>query len=141
MPAYDPDIRTRTLARVVGPYLAIMAVALIVRQGSLFLLLPAFMQDGPLVLATGAFTLMAGLVMLAAHHHWRGAAAIVISAIAVITTLKGAMLMIAPLAGAALSAAVARTPLVLTLIAAAVFIIGLWLAFIGWAPARNARTS
>ena len=53
---YDPAIRTRTLARIVGPYLVIIAVALFARQGTLALLLPAFMQDAPLVLATGAFT-------------------------------------------------------------------------------------
>ena len=60
MTAYDPAVRTRTVARIVGPYLVLMAVALFARQGELELLLPAFMQDAPLVLATGAFTLMAG---------------------------------------------------------------------------------
>ena len=72
MSPYDPAIRTRTLARIVGPYLVIIAVALFARQGTLALLLPAFMQDAPLVLATGAFTVGVGLVMIVTHHQWKG---------------------------------------------------------------------
>lgn len=71
------------------------------------------MQDAPLVLATGAFTLMAGLAMIAGHHHWSGAAAIVISLIGIAATLKGASLMIAPDLGTEMTAAVVHTPAVL----------------------------
>jgi hypothetical protein len=129
---YDLQTRTRTLARIVGPYMAIAGAALIARADTMALMLPGFMADGPLVLATGAFALMAGLVMIAAHHHWNGPAAIVISLIGCLVALKGALLMAAPDFGAALSAAVARNPLVLIAAAGAMILIGLWLAILGW---------
>ena len=132
MPAYDPAIRTRVVARIVGPYLVIMAVTLVARMDTLALLLPAFMQDGPLVLVTGAFTLMAGLAIIAAHHHWTSAAAIVISLIGIVVALKGAMLMIAPGFGAALTAAVVRAPPVLLIAAAVELLVGVWLTAVGW---------
>src|SRR4026209_1021733 len=106
MPAYDPDVRTATLARVTGPYLVIVAVALFARQDSLPQLLLAFMQDAPLVFATGAFTLMEGLAVIALHHHWSDAAAIVISVIGIVAALKGASLMIAPSLGSEMTEAV-----------------------------------
>jgi hypothetical protein len=132
MAAYDRPARTRTLARIVGPYLVIVAAALFVRQGSLAMLLPGFMQDGPLVLATGAFTLMAGLAIIASHHHWTGASAIAISTIGIVVALKGAWLMIAPNLGGELTAAVARTPALLLLAAAVELLLGLWLSYVGW---------
>ena len=75
MPGYDPTTRTRTLARIVGPYLVIVSATLFVRHDTMPALLSAFMRDEPLVFATAAFTLMAGLTSIVAHHHWNGAAA------------------------------------------------------------------
>lgn len=132
MTTYDPAARTRTLARIIGPYLVVLGVTLFELRGVLPTLLPAFMQDGPLVLATGAFTLMAGLAIICAHHHWSGASAIVISLIGVVASIKGATLMVAPGLGAELTAAVVRAPPVLTVAAAVVLLLGLWLSFVGW---------
>jgi hypothetical protein len=109
-----------------------MAVTLFARQGALPTLLPAFMQDAPLVLASGAFTLMAGLAIVGEHHHWTGASAIVISLIGVVAALKGASLMIAPSLGAEMTAAVVRTPLLLLIVAGVALLVGLWLSVVGW---------
>ena len=95
-------------------------------------LLPDFMQDDPLVLATGAFTLMAGLTVIALHHHWTNAAAIVISLIGVAAAAKGAWLMIAPAVGVEMTDAIARTPSILLIAAGVELLVGLWLSFIGW---------
>ena len=132
MPAYDAFVRTRTLARIVGPYLVVLAVALFARRDSLAMLLPSFMQDGPLVLATGAFTLMAGLAMIAAHHHWTSLSASVISLIGVAAALKGAALMIAPALGAEMTGMATQAPAVLMVAAALELLIGLWLSYVGW---------
>lgn len=132
MDSYEPGDRTRVMARIVGPYLVIVAMMLLVRGAVLPDLLPAFMQDGPLVLATGAFTLMAGLAVLAVHHHWRGAAAFAISLIGVVVALKGALLMLVPTLGAELTAAVARSAALLIVVAVIALLAGLWLTFVGW---------
>ncbi|HEX4741507.1 MAG TPA: hypothetical protein VH353_09260 [Caulobacteraceae bacterium] len=132
---YDQVVRTRTLARAVGPYLVVIAVALFARWGTLPILLPAFMQDAPLIFAAGAFTLMAGLAIISAHHHWTGASAIVISLIGVLAALKGAALMISPTLGAELTAVATRTPALLMVVAVVLLLVGLWLSFVGWRKA------
>jgi hypothetical protein len=132
MPDFDPVVRTRTLARIVGPYLVATAIMLFARQNTLPALLPAFMQDAPLVLATGAFTLMAGLTVFAIHHHWSRASAVTISLIGVAVALKGAWLMIAPDLGAGMTATVVRTPPVLLVVAVVEIVVGLWLSYVGW---------
>lgn len=127
--------RTRTIARIVGPYLVVTAAMLVARRASLPKLFPAFMQDAPLVLAAGAFALIAGLSLLAVHRRWRGAAAIVVSLVAALTALKGAMLMVAPSLGAELSAEVVRAPAILSIVAVIVLLAGLWLTVVGWRSA------
>jgi hypothetical protein len=128
----DPHLRTRTVARVVGPYLVVVAVTLFARRASLPILLPAFMLDAPLVLATGAFTLTAGLVIVALHHHWTSAIAICVTLIGIAAAFKGALLMIAPGVGAEVTAAVVRTPVFLSIMASVALLVGLWLSFVGW---------
>ena len=123
---------TRIAARIVGPYLVIMAAALMVRAPVMPLLLPAFMQDGPLVFASGAFTAMAGLTLLAFHHSFRTPAAIIITLIAMTAIAKGAWLMIAPELGAPLTAAVVRSSPILLIVAALMLLAGAWLSFVGW---------
>jgi hypothetical protein len=137
MPNPDAAARTRALARVVGPYLVVTAAALFARQDTIALVFPAFMQDGPLVLATGAFTLMAGLTIIALHHHWTGASAIAVSLVGVAAALKGAMLMVAPTLGAAATAAVVRAPAAMLVVAALMLILGAWLSFVGWRAIRS----
>jgi hypothetical protein len=135
MPEYDQVVRTRTLARAVGPYLVVIAVALFARRTALPTLLPAFMQDAPLIFAAGAFTLVAGLAIIAAHHHWTTASAIVISLVGLLAALKGAALMIFPTLGAEVTAALTRAPAVVMVVALILLLIGLWLSFIGWRKA------
>ena len=132
MPEFDPTIRTRMLARMVGPYLIAVAAMLFARQDHLPVLLSAYMQDDPLVLATGAFALMAGLAIVATHHHWTRPSAIVISLIGIVATLKGAWLMIAPGLGSEATAFVVRAPNLLLVVAAIEFLVGCWLSFVGW---------
>jgi len=132
MPDFDPVTRTRTLARMVGPYLIAVAAMVFARQDRLPALLSAYMQDDVLVLATGAFALMAGLAVVAAHHHWTGPSAIAISLIGVVATLKGAWLMIAPNLGSEMTAVVVRTPSLLVVVALIEFLVGCWLSLVGW---------
>ena len=132
MPEFDPVARTRTLARIVGPYLIAVAAMVLARHDHVGALLSAYMQDDVLVLATGAFTLMAGLTMVALHHHWTGSSAIVISLIGVIATAKGAWLMIAPGFGSEMTELVVRSPNLLIIIAGIEFLVGCWLSFVGW---------
>ncbi|MFT3728751.1 MAG: hypothetical protein QM759_13085 [Terricaulis sp.] len=130
----DTDLaaRTRVAARIVGPYLMIMGAMLLMRAADMALMLPAFMQDGPLVLAAGAFTALAGLTLLALHHSFKTLAACTITIVGIVGTLKGAWLLIAPQLGAPLTAAVLRASPLLLVVAALMLLVGAWLSSVGW---------
>lgn len=132
MADYDPRVRTRTLARIVGPYMLVIGATLLTRQALFASLLPSFMDEAPLVLVTGAFTLIVGLTLLTAHHHWSSAAACVISAIGIAASLKGAWLMVAPEWGAEMTAAIVAAPYAMAIAAGVECALGVWLTFVGW---------
>ena len=132
MSDHDREVRTRTLARIIGPYLLIAAVALIMRRAELPAFLAAFMENEQLVFVTGAFTVMVGLTVLAAHHYWGSVSATLISLLGVIATLKGAALMIAPEFGAETTEMLVRTPSILVFAIGADLLLALWLCFAGW---------
>ena len=134
MPDYHPTVRTRTLARIVGPYLLIVALALYLRLATLATFFTSFMQDEGLVFVAGAFTLMVGLTVLVAHHHWTSISAGVISLIGILATVKGAALIIAPQFGSQLTADIVETQTIMLGAIAFEAIMGLWLTFVGWRP-------
>lgn len=132
MAEYDPQVRTRTLARIAGPYMLVIGATLLTRQSLFNDMLPAFMDNAALVLSTGAFTLILGLTVLTAHHHWSSAPAIAITLVGFAAALKGAWLMIAPEWGAATTEAMVAAPWALTAAAAFELFLGAWLTFVGW---------
>jgi hypothetical protein len=125
---------TRVFSGILGPYLVVAAITLLVRSGDWLDLIPAFMQNAPLVLVTGAFTLLAGLTIIRLHHHWNNALAAVISLIGIFAALKGAWLMIAPRAGLGATVSITKAPGALPLIAIALLLVGIWLTYSGWPP-------
>ena len=137
----DPHVRTRTIARVGGPYFLVMALTLFARADSLALLFPAFMRDDPLVLVTGAFTVVAGLAIVAAHHHFNSPAAVAISLLGIAAALKGAILMVAPDMGSILTDAFVRAPIQAVIVAIVMLFLGVWLTFVGWARDRTGTPS
>jgi hypothetical protein len=138
MTDYDSKLRTRTLARIAGPYMLAIGATLLTRQSIFNDMLPGFMANPGLVLSTGAFTLIIGLCMLTAHHHWSSPAAIAITLIGFAATFKGAWLMIAPEWGAATTQAMIDAPWAITAAAAFELIVGAWLTFVGWFAKRAA---
>ncbi|MEZ6023748.1 MAG: hypothetical protein R3C16_10140 [Hyphomonadaceae bacterium] len=123
---------TRFCARVIGPILLIVGSVVVFRAEDLALMVPAILQDGALSFITGLFTLIVGVVLFTAHHHWNGAVAIAVSLIGVLTILRGALLMLSPslLAGPANQLMNAGpAPMLAGLVAA---IVGLWLTWAGW---------
>ncbi len=122
---------TRLMARIIGPFLVVLGIALAMRADSMALLVPTYLQNAPLMLLTGVVTLIVGLIMLAAHHSWSGVAAIVISLFGALTALRGAVILIAPDLLASLWGSLGGAHVFL--IAGPIMaLLGAWLAFVGW---------
>jgi hypothetical protein len=124
--------RTWLMARIVGPFLAILGAAVALRAQTMPLLAPALMQDAPLVFVTGIVTLAIGLVMIAAHNWWNSPAAIVISLLGWLTAVRGAVLLLAPDIVATIAGSALQSPIPALVAGVVMAVIGGWLTFIGW---------
>lgn len=123
---------TRFCARVVGPFLVVLGLLFVTRYETLPMILPALMQDAPLVLVTGFWTLILGLIMYTAHHHLGSPAAVTLTVIALILILRGTLLILLPEALITIAAQMVRIAPVMMLTAALVIGVGAWLSYVGW---------
>lgn len=71
--------RTRAIARLIGPYIAIVTLILICRVTTMSSTLTGFFENDAIVWMSGGIMLGSGLAIMAFHQHWRGLAAILIS--------------------------------------------------------------
>lgn len=128
---------TRFCARVVGPFLIVFAAMIFVRYENFPELLPQVIGNTPLVLVTGLLTCILGLIWLASHHHFGSPAAIVLTVLAALLTLRGAVLMLAPQLIFGVAQNVARMPVIMLVTTAVALFLGAWLSFVGWFAAKT----
>jgi hypothetical protein len=137
MPQVDIDaqMRTRTFARVIGPYVAIFTTVITIRLPDMTEVLDGLFANQALVWMIGAMMLAGGLVIIGAHRSWRGPAAIAVSLFGWFVALRGLGLIAIP---TTVRSAVDATMLSSgALVAARVFfallaLLGLWLTYAGW---------
>ncbi len=132
------EANTIFCARVVGPLFVIIAAVVIARTADLMLLIPAILGDGALTFITGIFTLICGLALFAAHHHWNSAPAIAISLIGVLTIVRGVVLLFAPSVVTGLAHNLLNLGPAALIAGIVALLIGAWLTFVGWFAKRAA---
>lgn len=126
--------KTKMFARVVGPFVAVVTATAAVRASDLRPLVSEFAANPLWGWVAGAFTLLAGLVVVGLHQYWRSSAAIIVSAMGWLTTVKGLLLMAFP--GALKSFAdTAVDSNWLRALYVVFALLGLYLTYVGWAPA------
>jgi hypothetical protein len=132
---------TRMFARVIGPFLIVVTATAVARASDMRTLLTEFRASSVWPWVTGAFVLLSGLVVVALHQYWQGAAPIIVSLLGWLTVLKGFFLMAFPqtylsFASTAVDAVTWwRTGFI------AMALVGLYLTYIGWVPAPSQRTA
>lgn len=136
----QPDSRTRIFARVLGPYFVIVPVIIVVRASDMRTLLSEFGANSVWPWMTGAFLLMAGLIVIAFHQYWKTAAAVIVSLLGWVLALRGLFLLAFPktfmsMANSAIDASALWITLYICVAA-----IGLYLTYVGWkrAPSQPA---
>ncbi len=129
--------RTRVLARVIGPYLVIIAATVALRPTDIRSLLSGFEADPLWSWITGAFILLFGLMVIALHPYWRGVAAIIVSVVGWMVTAKGLFLVAFPHTYFSMANSAIDAVGWWRAGAAVEVLIGLYLAYVGWAPART----
>lgn len=128
---------TRMFARVVGPFLAVLCFTAAVQGPELWTRLAEVGDDSLWAWVAGAFTLLAGLVVIALHPYWRGVAAFSVSALGWLTAVKGVLLVAFPATVMSLPADWMSAVSVWRVVYAAFAVLGGYLTYVGWAPSAR----
>lgn len=133
--------RTRMFARVLGPFLVIVDVTAVVRTPDMQGVLSEFAANSLWSWVAGSFILLAGLIVIALHQYWRGAAAIIVSAVGWLVVLRGVLLLAVPDTFLSLANKMVGAEAWWQALCLAFAVVGLYLTYIGWFPARSVPTS
>lgn len=128
---------TRAFAKALGVFLILFGLAVAVRADILWALVPAFIQDGPLVFVTAVFGVAIGCAMVAAHHHFNSLAALLVTLFGWITLVRSAVLLFAPQFVSQVASIAMHIPGIPLIPAAIAVLIGVYLTFVGWFAARK----
>ena len=123
---------TRICAAIIGPLMLILGLYVCTRFDDVARMIPALLHDEPLVFITGFFTLIAGVVLFALHHHWNNITAIIVSALALLTIFRGVVLMFQPSFLMDVSDQVLRAGPGVVIAGGVALLIGAWLSYAGW---------
>ena len=126
--------RTRSFARVMGPFLLIVPAIVAIRAPSpeMGTILADFFRNAALVWITGAWILFFGLLIIAFHQYWSSVSAVLISLFGWYMALRGIVLLAAPDLYARAGAASMHHMLFVQIGFGVIVLIGLWLTFAGW---------
>lgn len=88
--------RTRSFARVLGPFIAVVPAIVAIRAASIGNELSGFSSDPMWPWALGALLFFCGLFVVAFHQYWRSVAAVIISLFGWFLLLRGFALLAMP---------------------------------------------
>jgi len=132
----DRSQRTRSFARVLGPFLAVLPAIVAIRAGSIGSLVSSFSKDPMWPWVLGALLFFAGLFVVAFHQYWRGVAAVIISLFGWFLLLRGVTLLAAPqliTKGAETATTTSNFTLGVVRAGFGLFALcGLYLTYVGW---------
>jgi len=132
--------RTRMFSRVLGPFLVIVDVTAIARASDMQKLLSQFEANSLWTWITGAFILAFGLIIVAAHQYWRGAAAIIVSVLGWLVTLRGLLLLAFPQVFVSVANSMIGAQAWWVAVCIIAGLVGLYLTYVGWAPVPSRPT-
>lgn len=133
MPATaESQARTRSFARVLGPFLVLVPGIIVMRGANIEPILHSFFQSEILVWFAGAFLLFCGLMILAFHQYWSSAAAVIISLFGWFLALRGLVLLAAPQLIARGADAAMGSPVLVRIGFSLLVLAGSWLTWTGW---------
>jgi hypothetical protein len=139
--SYQPQIRTRMFARVLGPFLLIVSITAAARATEMPALMSDFRANALWSWVAGPFVLVGGLVMIALHSYWRGPAAIVVSILGWLVALRGLLLLAFPAAFISMANSVIGMGGLWRAVCIGFAAIGLYLTYVGWMPASGRSAS
>lgn len=128
--------RTRSFARVLGPFIVVVPAIVAIRVGSIGSQLSSFSTDPMWPWVLGALLFFCGLFVVAFHQYWRSVAAVIISLFGWFLLLRGFVLLAMPqliVAGAETATTTSSRALVEVRVGFGLLTLcGLYLSYVGW---------
>lgn len=134
---YRSQHRTRMFARVLGPFLTVVAIIVTVRASHMRTLLSEFTAGAVWPWIAGSFIILGGIAIIALHQIWRGPAAIIISAFGWLLLARGIFLMAFPDTFASVADRMIGAVGVWSGVYVVFALVGLYLTYVGWRPERR----
>lgn len=128
---------TRMFARVLGPFFVISCVTAVVRASDMRALVSDFGTNPLWPWLAGAFVLVGGLTIVALHQCWRGVAAVIVSVMGWLLTLRGLLLLAFPTTFMSMANSVVEAGALWRTVCVCFALIGLYLTYVGWMPAPS----
>jgi hypothetical protein len=132
----DHAQRTRSFARVLGPFVAVVPAIVAIRAGSLGNQLSSFATDPMWPWVLGALLFFGGLFVVAFHQYWRSIAAVIISLFGWFLLLRGFTLLATPqliIKGAETATTTSSAALGVARVGFGLLTVcGLYLTYVGW---------
>ena len=122
---------TRFCARVLGPVMLIFGAVVVARFDALTLMIPSILQNSAQSFVVGMFSLILGMVLFVAHHHWSNATAILISFFGLVTIVRGTLLMLMPNLAVGLATSVLSAGAAPWIAGGVSMLVGVWLTYYG----------
>jgi hypothetical protein len=132
--------RTTYLARLIGLYLILIALALMIRGRATVETVTAMLHDPSMMMLLGVIALIAGLAMILAHNVWSGGALpVAVTVVGWLSAIKGLMFLLLP-AGkeAGLFLDVLRFQQLFYVFMGVDLLIGIWFTYRGFAAKERA---
>lgn len=133
--------RTRLFSRVIGPYFVIVCVLAVARASDMQRLLADFEAHSLWTWVAGAIALLLGLIVIGIHQYWRTPAAVIVSAFGWLMVLRGLLLLAFPGTFVSLANNMIGAQAVWVAMCAVFALVGLYLTYVGWAPAAGQRSA
>lgn len=128
--------RTRSFARVLGPFIAVVPAIVAIRAGSIGNELSGFSSDPMWPWVLGALLFFCGLFVVAFHQYWRSVAAVIIWLFGWFLLLRGFVLLALPqvIVKGAQTATQTSGPAVIAVRVGfgLLALCGVYLAYVGW---------
>lgn len=138
-PSHQTPTTTRMFARVLGPFVFIACITAVVRAPDMRALISDFAADALWPWVAGAFVLVGGLIIVALHQQWRGAAAIIVSLFGWLAVLRGVLLIAFPASFVSMANSVLGMGALWRGVCIVFAAVGLYLTYVGWAPATRSH--
>ena len=120
------------LARLIGPFFLVVAVALLVNMTAFRAIAEEFMRSPALVFLTGLMILPVGLAIVLSHNVWVAEWRVLITILGWLTIVSGALRLLAPQQALSMGRKLYAKPNTLTISAAIWLAVGAVLCFFGY---------